>query len=423
MPYQVTTATRKVSEMKGRIRACPGGTSASKTISILIWLIHLAQTDEAPTLTSVVSESIPHLKRGAIRDFKNIMTAQKYWKQNLWNATDSVYTFETGSKMEFFSADKGDKLRGARRDRLFLNESNNLSMDAFDQLEVRTRDFVYLDWNPTNEFWYYTDVKTKRNDIEECVLTYLDNEALDQQIVDSIEKRKNRPGWWKVYGLGQLGEVEGKIYKDWTIIDNIPQEARKVRVGVDFGYTNDPTAIVDVYTHNGAYVLDEFCFKKGLSNKQIADILLTAEDNCLVVADSAEPKSIDEIKSYGLNIIGAKKGRDSIAYGIQYVQDQKIFVTKRSVNIIKEYRNYLWMTDKEGKIINKPEGGFDHSLDAVRYALTSLNKRNATSFKDYIETADHFANYEKRSKLKNILQPGFEPVDEYASAVEDFILN
>ena len=143
--------------MTKKIRIAQGGTSASKTISILLWLINLAQSDTKPTLTSVVSESIPHLKRGAIRDFRNIMIAHGYWKDALWNATDSIYTFETGSKMEFFSTDNGDKLRGARRDRLFMNEANNCTLDAFDQLEVRTKEFVYLDYNPTNEFWLFTD--------------------------------------------------------------------------------------------------------------------------------------------------------------------------------------------------------------------------------------------------------------------------
>ena len=381
--FVVTTATRKVAAMSKRIRCCPGGTSASKTISILLLLIHKAQTDKKPTLTSIVSESHPHLKRGVIRDFKNIMVAHNYWNDKLWNATDSLYRFETGSQIEFFSADSPDKLRGARRDRLFVNEANNIHFEAFEQLEVRTKEFVFLDWNPSTEFWYYTDVKTKRNDVEECTLTYLDNEALDQQIVDSIEQRKNRKGWWQVYGLGQLGEVEGKIYKGWEIIDEIPKEARLVRRGLDFGYSNDPTAIVEVYKWNGAYILDEVMYRKGLSNKEIADILLLDETDTLVIADSAEPKSIDEIRMHGVSIVGAKKGKDSVAYGIQLVQDEKILMTKRSAALIKEYRNYLWMSDKNGKILNKPEGGLDHALDAIRYAIMSMGRKDSTTEEAY----------------------------------------
>lgn len=371
--YSLTTATKKIASLKKKIRAVQGGTSASKTISILLYLIHRAQSDKEKTLTSIVSESVPHLKRGAMRDFKNIMQAHNYWKDNAWNATDSIYTFETGSQIEFFSADQPDKLRGARRDRLFINEANNIPIDAFDQLEVRTKEFVFLDWNPTNEFWYYDVIHNKREDVDFIILTYKDNEALSKEIIDSIEQRKNRPGWWKVYGEGQLGEVEGKIYTDWQFIDGIPHEARLERYGLDYGYSNDPTAIVAIYKYNGGFIWDEVTYQKGLSNKQIADILNNQEKKALVVADSAEPKSNDELKMYGIDIIPANKGQGSVNQGIQVVQSQRISVTKRSVNIIKEYRNYLWETDKDGKVLNVPEAGWDHAMDAGRYAMETLN--------------------------------------------------
>lgn len=374
MAYSITTATKRIASLTKKIRAVQGGTSASKTISILLYLIHSAQSDTKKTLTSIIAESTPHLKRGAIRDFKNIMQEHKYWDDSRWSATDSIYTFETGSQIEFFSADQPDKLRGARRDRCFINEANNIQLDAFDQLEVRTKEFIFIDWNPTNEFWFYTDVLGKRDDVEHIVLTYKDNEALSQEIVSAIESRKNRKGWWQVYGEGQLGEVEGKIYKNWNIIDEIPHEARLERYGLDFGYSNDPTAIVGIYKYNGGYILDEVCFQKGMSNKEIADTLKNI-DRALVIADSAEPKSIDEIRAYGVNILPAEKGAGSINQGIQYVQNQKISVTKASVNIIKEYRNYLWETDKNGKVLNTPEAGYDHALDAVRYGLSSLKPK------------------------------------------------
>jgi len=388
MPYSQTTATQKIVALNKKIRAVCGGTSASKTISILLYLIARAQSDIKPTLTSVVSESIPHLKRGAIRDFKNILIEHKYWKDNNWSATDSIYTFETGSKIEFFSADNPDKLRGGRRDRLFLNETNNMSLDVFDQLEVRTKEFVFLDWNPTNEFWFYTDILNKRKDVDFITLTYKDNEALSQEIIDSIEARKDRKGWWEVYGLGQLGEVEGKIYKDWQIIEEIPHEARLERYGLDFGYSNDPTVIEAIYRYNGGFIIDEITHQKGLSNRQIADIL-SANPKALVIADSAEPKSIDEIKSYGISIIGATKGQDSVRQGIAFVQDQRISLTKRSTETIKAYRNYLWKTDKEGKILNEPDHFLSDAMDAIRYGLSDykpkiepkiLIKRKPTSY-------------------------------------------
>lgn len=383
--FQETTATQKIISLQKRIRAVCGGTSASKTISILLFLIAKAQSDKKPTLTSIVSESVPHLKRGAVRDFKNIMQEHYYWKDSLWNATDMVYTFETGSKIEFFSSDNGDKLRGARRDRLFINEANNVTLDAFNQLEVRTKEFIFLDWNPTNEFWFYTDILNVRGDVDFITLTYKDNEALSSEIVKAIEQRKGNKSWWQVYGLGQLGEVEGKIYKDWQIIDFIPHEARLERYGLDFGYSNDPTAIIAIYKYNGGYIVDEITFQKGLSNRQIADILVNKEP-ALVIADSAEPKSIDEIASYGINIMACNKGKDSIRQGIQYVQDQRVSITKRSLNVIKEYRNYLWMTDKNGKIVNEPDGGFDHTMDAIRYALESYKSNNEENILNKILT-------------------------------------
>ena len=374
MAFQLTTATKKIASLSKKIRAVQGGTSASKTISILLYLIDKAQSDKKKTLTSVVAESTPHLKRGAIRDFKNIMQEHHYWKEDNWNATDSIYTFETTSQIEFFPADQPDKLRGARRDRLFINEANNVPLDAFDQLEVRTKEFVFIDWNPTNEFWFYTEILNKREDVEHIILTYLDNEALSPEIVSSIESRRNRKSWFKVYGEGQLGEVEGKIYRDWTIIDEIPPEARLERRGLDYGYSNDPTAIVDVYKWNGAFIWDEVTYQKGLSNKQIADVLLNQDNNTvLVIPDSAEPKSNDELTAYGVNVLPANKGKGSVNHGIRVVQSQRIFVTKRSVNIIREYRNYLWETDKDGKILNVPEGGWDHAMDAGRYAMETLN--------------------------------------------------
>ncbi len=371
--FSETTATTKIMEMKARIRAVQGGTSASKTISIILYLIAAAQSDTKPTLTSIVSESFPHLRRGAIRDFLNIMEEHRYFEDDRWSRTDFTYTFETGSKIEFFSADMPSKVRGPRRDRLFINEVNNIPFDAFEQLEVRTKEYIFLDWNPTNEFWLYDEVLPKRNDVEHITLTYLDNEALSPEIVKSIEQRKERRGWWQVYGLGQLGEVEGKVFKDWQIIDEIPHEARLERRGLDFGYSHDPTAIVDIYAYNGGFILDEKCYQKGLSNRQIAKKLENLEP-IPTIGDSSEPKSIDEIYGYGIDIEGAIKGPGSVSQGIQYMQDQRMSVTKRSLNIIKEYRNYLFRRDKEGKITNDPEDLFNHAMDAARYGFSTYEK-------------------------------------------------
>ena len=228
MSYSITTAVRKIIKLQKRIRAIQGGTSAGKTVGIIEYLIDLAQRDEIPTITSIVSESFPHLKRGAILDFLSILQQQGYFKDQRWNKTDYTYTFETGSKIEFFSVDQPGKVRGPRRDRLFINEANNISYDTFDQLEVRTKEFIFLDWNPVSEFWYYDKV-ANREDVEHLILTYKDNEALDKRIIEAIELRRERKGWGKVYGEGQLGEVEGKIYPDWQIVDEVPHYARLER--------------------------------------------------------------------------------------------------------------------------------------------------------------------------------------------------
>ena len=210
-----------------------------------------------------------------MRDFLTILKGLNDYYDSQWNKTEYTYTFENGSKIEFFSADQPGKVRGPRRDRLFINEANNIPFETFEQLEVRTSEFVFLDWNPVSEFWYYTDIKNKRQDVEELTLTYKDNEALDPAIVASIESRKDRLNWWRVYGLGQLGEIEARIYTGWQIIDDIPHEARLERYGLDFGYTNDPTAIVTIYYYNGGWILEEKVYKKGMSNKEIADTLKT----------------------------------------------------------------------------------------------------------------------------------------------------
>jgi phage terminase large subunit len=380
--YGITTATTKIEKMSKRLRVIQGGTSASKTVSILIYLISLSQQDKTPTLTSVVSESFPHLRRGAERDFLNILKEHQYYKDNLWDKTNHIYTFETGSKIEFFSVDQAEKVRGARRDRLFINECNNVKFSAFEELEVRTKDFIFLDYNPTQEFWLFTEVEPKRTDWEKIILTYKDNEALSKEIIASIEQRRNRADWWKVYGLGELGELEGKIYKDWNIIPEIPHEARLEVYGLDYGYTNDPTAIVAIYKYNGAYIWDEIAYQKGLSNKEIAEIL----KNCpqaVVVPDSAEPKSNDELKTYGLTVIPAEKGKDSVRHGIDLVKAQRISVTQRSINIIKEYRNYLWEVDKDGKVLNIPEHEFSHSMDAIRYGLSFILKSPKIELKQF----------------------------------------
>jgi len=369
--FQDTSATRRIFELKKRISAVAGGTSASKTISIIIWLIDYCQTKQNNLkLATVTSESYPHLQKGAMLDFQNIMKDRGYWRDDLWHDTKHVYTFETGNKLEFSTFDTYSKAHGSRRDVLFVNEGNNMPYNIVDQLMVRTREKVWLDWNPTSEFWFYNEILGVRDDVDFITLTYKDNEALDESTIKEIESHKGNRGWWQVYGLGQLGELEGRIFTGWQIIDNVPEEARLINYGLDWGYSIDPTAIDAIYKWNDSYVIDEIIYQKGLSNRQIAELLMNL-DRASVIADSSEPKSIDEVASYGVPIFPSAKGKDSVNQGIQLVQDQKIFVTKRSVNLLKEYRNYLWKVDRNGITTNEPSDIWNHHMDAIRYAISS----------------------------------------------------
>lgn len=375
--YNPTTTTTKIFSMRGRIRAVAGGTAAGKTVSILFWLIDYSQVKQSkPKLVSIVSESYPHLQDGVMRDFIAIMKDRNYWNEDLWHQTKHVYTFETGNEIQFLAVDTYGKAHGPRRDILYINEANNLDYSIADQLITRTREVVWLDWNPSEEFWFYTDMQPNRQDIDFQTVTYLDNDMLDQPSIDEIESHRHNKAWWTVYGEGKLGEVEGRIYTDWNIIDEIPHEARLERRGLDFGYSMDPAAIVDVYYYNGGYILDEKLYRKGMSNRNLSTFLLNMDNpNTVIVADSAEPKSIDELAEYGVQVIGADKGQGSLNRGIQHVQDQRISVTRRSYNLIKEYRRYFWKTDRNGLVLTIPEGGGDHALDAARYALESLRPK------------------------------------------------
>lgn len=378
-----TTATNRLLELCGsgnRIKAVAGGASAGKTIAILQILIDKAVwhvNNDKHLLISVVSESLPHLKRGALRDFISIMESHGYFKESQWNRSDYIYSFGPNVKIEFFGVDSPDKVRGPRRDILFMNEANNCPYESFDQLTVRTRQEIWLDWNPTSEFWFYTDVLPHRKDLDFITLTYKDNEALGQGEKDDIESHRHNKSWWLVYGLGQLGEVGGRIYTGWGIVDSVPHEARLERRGLDFGYSNDPAVLVDLYYYNGGYIFDELIYRTKMSNARLADYINNTEaPNILTIADSAEPKSIDELAEHGVNVIGAEKGPGSRNRGILYLQDQKVSVTKRSVNLIKSYRNYMWKFDKNGHQTTEPDHNWSDGMDACRYAMESMRPKD-----------------------------------------------
>ena len=364
-----TTAINKIRKLEKRIKIIQGGTSAGKTFGILPVLIDKAI--KQPNLeVSVVAESIPHLRRGALRDFEKIMKWTNRFVDERFNKTLLKYEFSNGSFIEFFSADDASKLRGARRDVLYINECNNVTFESYNELSIRTRKEIFLDFNPSNEFWVHTELKEEA-DSDFLILTYLDNEALDQSIVDQIEKNREKAAtsnywanWWKVYGEGQLGMLEGVVLNNWQLIDKIPTDARLLGIGLDFGYTNDPSAIIEIYNYNGKRIVNEVAYQTGMLNSDIARLL---PKKVIVYADSSEPKSIDEIRKHGIMIKGVTKGKDSINYGIDIMQQQDYLVTSNSTNLIKELRSYIWDTDKSGKRLNKPIDHHNHAIDAWRY--------------------------------------------------------
>jgi phage terminase large subunit len=365
-----TTAQTKIAKLKKRLRIVQGGTSSSKTFTILPFLIQYALQHPKSEI-SVVSESIPHLKRGALKDFLKIMDWTGNLNHNNFNKSNLTYKFTNGSYIEFFSADQPDKLRGARRDILFINECNNVAFESYQQLAIRTKKFIYLDYNPTNEFWVHTELLNTGVD-DFVILTYKDNEALDEAIVKEIERAKEKAktssyweNWWNVYGLGQIGSLDGVIFNNWKTIDAIPDDARLLGYGVDFGYTNDPTAIVEIYKWNEHRIINEICYNKGLSNSQIAKYITT---KLPCYCDSAEPKSIAELRMYGVNAHAVTKGADSINFGIQIMQEESYLVSTKSLNLINELRKYAWDKDKKtGAKLNKPIDSWNHGVDSVRY--------------------------------------------------------
>jgi len=364
-----TTAAKKINALKKRIKIIQGGTSASKTFSTLFILINKAMFYDNLEI-SVVAESIPHLRRGAVRDFLKIMKWGNRYTETSFNKSYLKYEFQNGSFIEFFSADDASKLRGARRDILYINECNNVSFESYNELSIRTKKEIYLDFNPSNEFWVHNELKGEE-DTDFIILTYKDNEALDKGIVQQIEKNRLKAktstywdNWWRVYGLGEIGQLQGAVFTNYKLIDKIPSEARLIGIGIDFGYTNDPTSIIEVYKHNETRILNEVTYQTGLLNSDIAKIL---PSNIPCYADSAEPKSIADIQRYGITIKGVTKGRDSINYGIDVMQRENYLVTSNSTNLIKELRSYCWDTDKTGKRLNKPIDNFNHAIDAVRY--------------------------------------------------------
>lgn len=371
-----TTALDKIRRMRKRIRIVQGGSSSAKTFSILIDELDYSLT-HPHKITTVVTDSYPNLRVGAIRDFLKICQLTNASKLGIWNKTDHTFTLPNGSIIEFYSVDTMGAL-GSRRDRLFVNEANRISYDTFTQLEIRTKEQITLDFNPITEFYAHTELMS-RPDADFVKLTYKDNEALDQNIVDALEARigDGTSNWARVYVFGEVGSLEGNVYSGWEEVDSgYFQNGKLVRYGLDFGFSNDETAMVGIYDLGGNIIgIEEIIYQKGMLGSQYPEALKShnIDPTVLIVADSARPEIIAEIKAQGFRIIGADKNPGSVRRGIDRVSQKQIKYA--GANLEKEYLSYAWRKKRTGELMDEPQDGFDHALDAARYAIDDMSKK------------------------------------------------
>lgn len=305
----------------------------------------------------------------AYRDFFEILNKHGLYDESKHNKSDYTYTLN-GNLIEFISLDQPQKKRGAKRDYLFCNESNELTWEDFFQLLVRTTGQIWIDYNPSDSFHWIYDRLLTRDDVTYIQSTYKDNPFLDQSIIDEIERlQETDEDYWRIYGLGERGMSRATIFQFTT--GEIPQQAKLISHGLDWGYTNDPTALVAVHQSGDTLYLDELLYQTGMTNSDIANRLrdLLPDRRNEVFADSAEPKSIEELHRMGWNVKPTQKGADSLIAGIDMLKRYKIVVTPRSKHLINELQNYKWTEDKNGNLLNKPIDAFNHAIDATRYAV------------------------------------------------------
>lgn len=347
-----------------RIISNVGSTRSSKTFSVLqlLYLIALKRTVHI----SIVSVTMPHLKRGCIKDFDTIIESTNRMGIRDTNKSDHQYFFKSGSVIEFFSADNAGKLRGSQRDILFINECNLITAECYRQLAIRTSNKIFLDYNPTAEFWI-KEIRD-RNDFVEFHSTYKDNNFLSEDQVREIESNKNNERWWRIYGLGLQGASDGLVYPDFVYTNTVPSEG-KVVWGLDFGY-NDPTALVKVTESYKDLYVEEKLYKRFLSAEEIYNIIKDiVPRNELVVADNARPEIISYLKKKGIRIVPCIKGKNSIRDGIMYLQGFHIHV--KGVNLHNEIQKYSYIKDEINDVyLDTPEDAYNHALDAMRYAAT-----------------------------------------------------
>lgn len=367
-----------------RVICLKGGTRSGKTYAVMQLLDYINRKTKRPHLTSVVSETMPHLKKGAIRDYKNILMTENVFNHAAWHDTDKVYSYEN-AQLEFFSADTPAKVHGPARDLLYINEAINVEYEIYRQLAVRTTGKIILDYNPAWEFWVDSKL-AMRADVVIINSTYKDNDKLSAGQIAEIEASMlTDPEWFNVYGLGNTGSRQGLIIQNWGIVENLPprDEWKRAYIGIDFGWSA-PTAIELIVQSQGEMYIHELAYTPGLDNPQIANIILDAGYRGIeIIADPAEPKSIKELKNAGLNVKGLKGDGiiKDINLGINVMNRFKKNYTSTSLGTIKENRNYRYAKDKKtDEYTNEPIETWNHAKDAERYVFLNRFSNIAAGF-------------------------------------------
>lgn len=355
--------------------ASKGGTRSGKTWATLQMFHILCTNSEKPLVISCVAATLPMVKRGMQRDFKTMLVTEGVWDENAFNKSEGTYTYPNGCMIEFFGVDNASKVHGSARDILFVNEAQGIPREIFRQLDIRTRKKVVIDFNPVRKFWGETEFVGDRYITIRS--TYKDNPYLTKEQVGAIEKNRDDANWWRVYGEGETGGVEGNVYPSYEVIEDMPETFTGRCLGLDFGFVNDPTAIVDIRFQGWDLYVDLLCYETGLLNASIADYLTSNMLHRLItVCDNAEQKSIVELQQRRIKAIPCVKGRGSVAGGIAQVKQFKLHVTKRSVKLLDELDNYKWIKDEStDTYTNEAIDAWNHALDALRYGVDYLIRK------------------------------------------------
>ena len=357
-----------------------GGTRSGKTYALLQWCIVQALSGKE-TIT-IVRKTLPSAKRTVMKDFKDVMLGLGIWNENDWNTSDRIYTFYTESVIQFISTDDAEKLRGLKSSILWLEEANEIDEDSYFQLSIRTTGPIILSYNPTISPYHFI---RQMQDCTRYFTTYRNNPYLEKTVVKAIEElQKTNPKAWLVYGLGEYVSNEKAIFQ-FNVVDFLPDDATFIAFGLDFGYSSDPTALVSVWKMDNELYIMEHCYEKGMVTSDI-DVMLRSvvKDREEIWADSAEPRLIDELYRLGWNIRPVIKGKDSINFGIQVMQNYTLNIPKTCQNLTNEFYSYEWSSDRFGKQLDKPVDFNNHLIDAARYACMMRLSNKATSAGKYI---------------------------------------